>query len=79
MAKSSFGRRSIFRNKDLTRQKAGHTTRVGTARFEAARVRLKILAVLYGVQVEKIGDGDVIEFLARGEANTRAYLAGKSV
>ena len=74
MAKSKgptvlIGRASIFRDK--VERVQGMITAVGAGQFEAARDRLSTLVKRH---VGDVSDGDVIEFLARGEANTRAYL-----
>ena len=67
---------SIFRGKDrLTGRVQGLLTRFGRARVEAAR---KPLAKLTGRKASTISQGDLIEYLARGDENTKAYLAGKS-
>ena len=65
------GQVSIFRNKSGGDRVQGHITPAGSARFEAARSRLAKLA---GRDREHVSDADVIEYLARGEAATRAYL-----
>lgn len=66
------GRQSIFRGKDkLHGRLQGILTPLGMARFEAARVRL---ARLTGRKAKDVSDGDTIEYLARGEDETRVYL-----
>jgi hypothetical protein len=64
------GNASIFKPKNGDRFQ-GVTTKLGTTRFEAARGRLAKLA---GREKEHVSDGDVFEYLARGESETRAYL-----
>jgi hypothetical protein len=81
--KQGLGRPSIFRGKvaddgtlqDGAKRVQGVITPVGTRRFEQSRARLAKLADL---EVEQVSDADVIEFLARGETNTRRYLAGRT-
>ncbi len=65
------GQPSLFKNK--TERVQGYITKVGSRRFSVARQRLAELA---GVKPTRVSDADVIEFLARGEQNTRAYFAG---
>jgi len=72
MAKTQFGRPCIFRDKAGGTKKQGVITPAGTIRFEAARRRLAKLA---GREVEQISDADTIEYLARGETETKAYIA----
>lgn len=72
MAKTKIGRRAIFEESKTIRLQGVISTPGGKA-FEAARRRLKILAKWKG----RVSDADTIEFLARGEANTIAYLAAK--
>jgi hypothetical protein len=67
------GRASIFREKAGGDRVQGLLTPIGSKRFEQARATLAKLA---GRETEQISDADTIEFLARGEANTRSYLAG---
>jgi hypothetical protein len=69
------GRQSIFRDKIGGDRVQGVITPAGSRRFEIARSKLAKLA---GREVEQVSDADVIEFLARGEANTREYLAGSA-
>jgi hypothetical protein len=72
MAKTpQFGRASIFRNKEGGARVQGTLTPAGSIRFERAR---KTLARLAAREVEQVSDADVVEFLARGEADTIAYL-----
>lgn len=70
-ATTQFGRPSIFRNKAGGKKIQGLITKTGTAEFERARKRLAHLAAR---SVAHTSDADVIEFLARGEAATVAYL-----
>lgn len=63
------GRPSIF--PDKVRRYQGSVTDVGSGAFEAARRRL---AGLVGWPVSRVSDGDVFEFLARGEAAVKKEL-----
>lgn len=65
--------RSIFRGKRGGDRLQGVITPIGSKRFEEARRKLAKLAAR---EPEEVSDADTIEFLARGEANTRDYLAG---
>lgn len=67
------GRRSIFRDKplDSEHRHGGYVSRRGHIKFEEARERLAKIA---GRKVTSVGDGDVMEYLARGAAETREYL-----
>ena len=71
MAKTQFGRPAIFRDKVGGRKVQGRMTPAGSTRFERAR---RNLAKLAAWEVEAVSDADVIEFLARGETDTRKYL-----
>jgi hypothetical protein len=68
----ALGQPAIFRPKNPATRKQGHMTDVGAKAFEAARKRLAKLAGR-----KKVSDGDVFEFLARGEDDTRMYLESK--
>jgi len=73
--KKRMGRPSIFTPKDWKdpeTRRQGIMTKVGVVAFEKARVRL---AKLVGWESTRVADGDVMEYLARGEAETKAYLA----
>ena len=62
----------MFRGKIIGRARVqGELTPEGGKRFEQARARLAKLA---DRPVERTSDADVIEYLARGEAETLAYL-----
>ena len=74
MAELLSGRKSIFRNKAGGDRVQGIITRIGSQRFEEARHRLAVVARRL---VSNVSDADVVEFLARGEKNTRDYLAGR--
>lgn len=65
------GRRSIFREKAGGGRVQGLLTSEGFEHFEAARARLAKLAKR---EVDDTSDADTIEYLARGDANTKAYL-----
>lgn len=61
----------IFR--EATVDRAAHTTiALRSRRFQQARRRL---AALVKREPEYVSDRDVVEFLARGELATQAYLA----
>lgn len=66
--------RSIFSPKDGDRFQ-GETTATGSAAFEAARHRLGRLA---GRASDLVSDGDTMEYLARGDDETRLYLARRA-
>lgn len=68
------GRPCVFRDKDGGYRFGGDLTKVGADRFEAHRRRLAQLAP----HVKNPSDADVIEYLARGEENTVAYIAAHS-
>jgi len=70
------GRPSVFRPKPPETNVHGRLTLEGRRMFELAR---KALAKIVGWKSERVSDGDVIEFLARGERNTRAYLGSGSI
>jgi hypothetical protein len=69
-AHGSAGRASLFRDKSRGDRVQGVLTADGSKHFEKHR---KALAKLAGRKT--VSDADVIEYLARGEENTRAYLA----
>lgn len=64
------GRPSIFSPKEEDIH--GQVSRIGYTRFQAAR---RALSNLTGRLV--VSDGDVIEYLARGHAETQRYLKTK--
>lgn len=64
------GRPSVFQPKDGARVQ-GVLTKTGADRFEVARRKLSTLAP----HVRIVSDADVIEYLARGEEITKAYIA----
>ena len=67
-------RTSIFGEKDGDRVQ-GELTSVGSADFEHARSKLAdIVFKIAGVRPKSVSDGDTIEFLARGEAETKVFL-----
>lgn len=68
----TFGRPSVFRNKQGGARVGGVITAHGSIKFEAARKRL---AKLDGREVEHTSDADVIEYLSRGDEATRKHLA----
>lgn len=71
------GRGSIFRDKvkDADHRVQGILTRPGLSHFEQQR---KALAALYKAVMERepvtVSDADTIEYLARGQLETRRYL-----
>ena len=65
------GRPSIFRGKDRTSPVNAYMTPRGKKKVHEARKRL---AALVGWQIGDVKDGDVVEALARGWDETRAYL-----
>ena len=72
MAKT-LGRPSIFRDK--CRDIHGLVTKVGSTAFEQARRDLGDLYVhVHGCEASGVSDGDTVEYLARGRAETRKYL-----
>lgn len=79
MSKTRVGRRSIFRDKidgeGVLRPGAARIQAIispkGSRRFTEARIRLAKLA---GLEPEQVSDADVVEYLARGDSETRAYL-----
>lgn len=68
------GRSSIFRNKKGGDRVNGVITARGSVRFELHR---KQLGLLVAREPEEISDADVVEYMARGEQETRGYLAGR--
>lgn len=70
MSPGQMGHPSAFGTKD-GRRVQGVLTKDGTIRFEAARKRLAILLHKLPAQVS---DGNVIEYLARGEAASKKVL-----
>jgi hypothetical protein len=71
--KHAGGRASIFEGKAGGDRVQGDITKRGAQQFEAARRRLTKLAEWK--RPNPVSDADVIEFLARGEAETLRYLA----
>lgn len=65
---------SVFSGKNKKNRYQGIVTNVGRREFEVARRRLAKLA---GLSVKTVSDGDVFEYLARGEADTKAYIEAK--
>jgi hypothetical protein len=70
------GNVSIFKDKAGGDRVQGNITPVGSRRFEQARARLGKLA---GREKEQVSDADVIEYLARGERDTIAYIAKRAL
>lgn len=79
MPNKRVGRTSIFRDKidgaGVLREGAQRVQAIispkGSRRFEEARRRLATLA---DREPEQVSDADVVEYLARGEQETRNYL-----
>lgn len=71
VAPKKTGRPAIFRPKDRLHGIRAFMTADGEAALQVARVRL---ATLTGWDADEISVGDVVEYLARGEKDTRAYL-----
>jgi cobalamin biosynthesis protein CobD/CbiB len=69
------GRESLFRGKAGGDRVQGVITPIGSRRFEAARARL---GRMVGRDAERVSDADVIEFLARGEEESRKVLGVKA-
>ena len=67
----AMGRPSIFAPKNPKHRHQGIMTNVGEKKFEAARRRLAELAEM---PVKRVSDGDVFEYLSRGEVETIAHL-----
>jgi hypothetical protein len=65
------GRPSIFRGKKGGTRVHGIVTPAGSIAFEQARKRL---GKLVGHDVEDVSDGDVVEYLALGDTETRRLL-----
>ena len=68
------GRRAIFRGKENGVRVQAIITKNGGRWFEEARKRL---AKLVGAQAADVSDADTVEYLARGDENTRLYLDEK--
>ena len=69
------GRHSIFRGKMDGVRVQGILTKAAGRKFEQARKALELLVLdVRGVAPTGVSDSDVIEFLARGSADTRRYL-----
>jgi len=68
-------RPSIFPGKDPRTRIQGILTTTGGREFERQRRRLGALYTeITGLTIASVSDGDVVEFCARGDAATRAYL-----
>lgn len=73
------GRHSIFRGKKNGVRVQGIITKIGGVKFEAAREQLGLLYFrVRGENATVVSDADVIEYMARGAAETRKYLEGKA-
>jgi hypothetical protein len=69
------GRASIFREKDGGDRVQGVITRRGAQAFEWKRQELAALYErIMGRAPTTVSDADVIEFMARGEKETKLYL-----
>lgn len=76
MAKRNVGGRpTIFGIRDGATVN-GRLTKYGTAKLEAGRLELAKLA---GWEPEKVSDADVVEFFARGQFDTIAFLKAKGI
>lgn len=76
MAKTKMGRNSIFRGKEDGYRVQAIITKVGGRRFDAARKELALLyRTIRGSEPTSVSDADVVEFLARGRADTENYIA----
>ncbi len=66
---------NVFKGKATERKVQGIMTELGWRRFEVARRQLgAIYMSVVGRELARVSDGDVVEFLARGEDETRRYL-----
>lgn len=71
------GRASIFRGKANGVRYQGIVTSLGARKLEEHRARLRALyRSVKGHDPSVVSDADVIEFLARGDEDTRKYLGG---
>lgn len=68
------GRPSIFKGKEHGDRVQGYISQAGSKQFELARRRLGVLAQW---DVKNVSDADTIEYLARGDEETRKYLASR--
>lgn len=68
------GRPSIFKGKENGDRVQGYISQAGSKKFEDARRRLAVLAQW---SVKAVSDADTIEYLARGDDETRKYLAAR--
>jgi len=64
-------RPAIFGTKHHKARYQGILSEEGAARFEQARVRL---AELVGWAIDRVSDGDVMEYMARGHAESQRWL-----
>lgn len=79
MGEHRIGRASIFRGKENGVRVQGILTRTGGQHFEGARRELaRIYQQELEVKPKTVSDADVIEYLALGEAKTRAYLRAEA-
>jgi hypothetical protein len=69
---AKMGRPAVFTPKDPKARYQGLVTREGGRQLEAAR---KKLAALASLPVKSVSDGDVFEYLARGEEETKSFLS----
>lgn len=65
------GRPAVFRKKLAENNIHARMTAEGSRLFEQARARL---ATIVDWKPARVSDSDVLEYLARGEKATRAYL-----
>jgi len=66
------GRPSLFGKKDVNARYQGLMTTVGSRRFETTR---KHIAAFVGIPVDRVSDGDVFDYLARGKQEAEKVLA----
>lgn len=71
MSKTKMGRPSIFRDKEGGQRVQALISKRGGKQFELAR---RCLAVLAKREPKHVSDADVVEYLARGEEETRLYI-----
>ena len=69
------GRPTVFKGKEHFTRVQGIMTAVGRAAFDRQRKRLQFLYLqLTGQKIDPVSDGDLIEYLSRGEKATVAYI-----
>lgn len=69
------GRPSLFaRDPETKRRVQGYLSEDAARKFDAARARLAAIARQETGQSWTVSDAETLEFLARGEKDTRRYL-----